>query len=371
MKRIISLILVSLLTLSAFFCFAGCGKVNDAEVSILWSGDGVATNPNSLINSMERAMYIKKVDYKHYGAKGDAELQVQQAKAALEAGCQVLVVELVKDDNLDLLHPKSQEIVAAAKAKNVPLIFFNCNVNEVIVNSYDKCFLVKSNQDTIADVQGKLIADYIKANFVKLDKNKDGALGAICILDLTEGVGGSIDKANALLATEDYKVKNQDKETINATIEIVNSVNPLDGELIVTNTDELAYTTLKTLQASDYNTDKLTTQFVPIFTVGENVDYKSRVVAMGAENYEANRFLVDLTNVKEEDLKEMIYTTINVIDAGRIAGTATEDRDSIALGVAQIVRNICKGNDSFKDVASDSITIDGNIAKVGYIIYTK
>lgn len=369
MKRIISLILVSLLTFSAFFCLAGCGKVNDAEVSILWSGDGVATNPNSLINSMERAMYIKKVDYKHYGAKGDAELQVQQAKAALEAGCQVLVVELIKE--IDLLQPKAQEIVAAAKAKNVPLIFFNCNVNEVIVNSYDKCFLVKSNQDTIADVQGKLIADYIKANFVKLDKNKDGALGAICILNFTEGVDGSIDKANALLATEDYQVKTASKETINATIEIVNSVNPLDGELIVTNTDELAYATLKTLQASDYNTDKLTTQFVPIFTVGENVDYKSRVVAMGAENYEANRFLVDLTNVKEEDLKEMIYTTINVIDAGRIAGTATEDRDSIALGVAQIVRNICKGNDSFKDVASDSITIEGNIAKVGYIIYTK
>lgn len=369
MKRIISLILVSLLTLSAFFCLAGCGKVNDAEVSILWSGEGVATNPNSLINSMDRAMYIKKVDYKHYGAKGDAELQVQQAKGALEAGCQVLVVELVA--GLDLLQLKAQEIVAAAKAKNVPLIFFNCNVNEVIVNSYDKCFLVKSNEDTIADVQGKLIADYVKANFVKLDKNKDGALGAICILDLTASVGGSIDKANALLATEDYQVKTESKETINATIEIVNSVNPLDGELIVTNTDELAYTTLKTLQANDYNTDKLTTQFVPIFTVGENVDYKSRVVAMGAENYEANRFLVDLTNVKEEDLKEMIYTTINVIDAGRIAGTATEDRDSIALGVAQIVRNICKGNDSFKDVASDSITIDGNIAKVGYIIYTK
>ena len=370
MKRIISLILVSLLTLSAFFCFAGCGKVNDAEVSILWSGEGVATNPNSLINSMERAMYIKKVDYKHYGANGDAELQVQQAKAALEAGCQVLVVELVQN-NRELLQFKAQEIIAAAKAKNVPLIFFNCDVNEVIVNSYDKCFLVKSNQDTIADVQGKLIADYVKANFVKLDKNKDGTISAICILDLTNGVGGSIEKANELLATEDYQVKTKSKETINTDIEILTSVNPLDGEIIVTNSDEIAYATLKTLQASDYNTDKLTTQFIPIFTVGENVDYKSRVVSMGAENYEANKFLVDLTTVKAEDIDAMIYTTINVIDAGRIAGTATEDRDSIALGVAQIVRNICKGNDSFKDVASDSIVISGNIAKVSYIIYTK
>lgn len=369
MKRIISLILVSLLTLSAFFCFAGCGKVNDAEVSILWSGEGVATNPNSLINSMERAMYIKKVDYKHYGANGDAALQVQQAKDALNAGCQVLVVELVQ--GLDLLQLKAQEIVDAAKAKNVPLIFFNCDVNEVIVNSYDKCILVKSNADTIAEVQGKLIADYVKANFVKLDKNSDGTISAICILDLTNGVGGSIEKANELLATEDYQVKTKSKETINADIEILTSVNPLDGEIIVTNSDEIAYATLVNLQSNDYNTDKLTTQFIPIFTVGENVDYKSRVVSMGAENYEANKYLVDLTTVKAEDIDAMIYTTINVIDAGRIAGTATEDRDSIALGVAQIVRNICKGNDSFKDVASDSIVISGNIAKVSYIIYTK
>ena len=365
MKRIISLILVSLLTLSAFFCFAGCGKVNDAEVSILWSGEGVATNPNSLINSMERAMYIKKVDYKHYGANGNANEQLNQAKAALDAGCQVLVVELVAGS------AHAQDIVDAAKAKGTPVVFFNCQVDATVIESYDKCFSVQPDANTVADVQGKLIADYIKANYKSIDKNKDGKISAIYMLDVTEATSSSIEKANELLATEDYQVKNEAKEKINTTIEILSSVNPFDGEIIVTNSDEIAYTTLKTLQAKDYNTDKLATQFIPIFTVGENVDYKDRVVKMGADKYEANKYLVDLTTVKAEDIDAMIYTTINVIDAGRIAGTATEDRDSIALGVAQIVRNICKGNDSFKDVASDSIVISGNIAKVSYIIYTK
>ena len=85
MKRIISLVLVlvSLLTLS-LFCFTSC-TINKSEVSILWSGEGETKVPDSLINSMERAMYIKKVDYKHYGANGDAALQVQQAKDALNA----------------------------------------------------------------------------------------------------------------------------------------------------------------------------------------------------------------------------------------------------------------------------------------------
>ena len=155
---------------------------------------------------------------------------------------------------------------------------------------------------------------------------------------------------------------------VNTKIEL-SEIALLESELIVTESDELAYAVLVELQASDYNTDKLTTHFIPVFTVGESVDYKSLVVAMGEDKYEENKYLVDLTNVKAEDIDEMIYTTINVIDAGRIAGTATEDRDSIALAVAQIVRNICKGNDSLKDVASESVVVDGTIVKVRYVAY--
>ena len=307
MKRIISLILACILTLSALFCLAGCGKVNDAEVSIIWSegdwknGDGKATIPNSLINSMDRAMYIKKVDYKHYGANGNAETQVELVNKVLENGCQVLIVELVSDP-LDLLQAKAQEIVKAAKEKNVPLIFFNCTVADVIVKSYDKCFIVKSDIDTVAEVQGKLIADYVKSNFAKLDKNRDGVLGYTF-----RGTGlvsaAAVEKANALLDTEDYIVKTQSKEKINTKIEL-SEIALLESELIVTESDELAYAVLVELQASDYNTDKLTTHFIPVFTVGESVDYKSLVVAMGEDKYEENKYLVDLTNVKAEDIDE-------------------------------------------------------------------
>ena len=373
MKRIISLILVTILSVSALFCLAGCGKVNDAEVSIIWSegdwknGEGKATIPNSLINSMDRAMYIKKVDYKHYGANGNAETQVELAKKAIENGCQVLVVEMILDIT-DLFQAKAQEIVNAAKAENVPLIFFNCTVADSIVNSYDKCYIVKSDIENVADIQGKLIADYVKSNFKKLDKNTDGVLSYI-------GTGvisaAAVKKANELLATKDYIVKTEKKEKINTKIELTTEIDLLKSELIVTESDELAYATLLELQAKDYNTDKLSTHFIPVFTIGENVDYKAMVVSMGKDKYEENKYLVDLTSVKEEDLEAMIYTTINVIDAGRIAGTATEDRDSIALAVAQIVRNICKGNDATKDVASDSVVVDGNIVKVSYIPYTK
>ena len=388
MKRIVSLILVALLTLSVF-CFTGCGAVNDSEVSILWSGNGKVEVPNSLINSMERAMYIKHVEYKHYGANGSLATQLEQAKSALNAGCQVLVVELVSDNIIEVIKSKdvAQQIVDAAKEKSVPVIFFNCMVDESVVNSYDKCVSITSDVSTIADVQGELIADYVKANFKDIDKNEDNKISAT-FQGINTFADDAVKKANELLATDDYKVSRSffgEKLNLSVELSIPEIINPdlTKYELILTPDDVTALVVLRELQKSDYNTDKLTTQFVPIVTVGESVDYKEIVLAGRPENkdeyaeyYENNKFLVDLTAVEEEDLDAMIYTTINVIDAGRIAGTATEDRDAIAIAVASVVRNLVKGDDTFKGVASEvkegeapSVVVDGRYVKVRYIAY--
>lgn len=407
MKRTLSLVLVALLTLS-LFCFTSCGAVNENEVSILWSGNGRVENPNSLINAMERAMYIKNIEYKHYGANGSLDTQVEQAKAALNAGCQVLVVELVSDNLLEVgaAQIAAGIIINAAKEKNVPVVFFNCSLLESIVESYDKCFLIRADEDSVADVQGIMMADYVKANFAKLDKNKDGKLSYIFY-----GVGitsaSAVKKANTLLATEDYKVKPKKGDKLNTSIELA-TVELLNAELIVTESDLLAAGVLKELQEKDYNTDKLTTQFIPVFTVGEAVDYKDLVVAgrpeipeelvIGKDDsdkeikrkdkeikkledlmnyYEEHKYLVDLTVVSESDLDEMVYTTINVIDAGRIAGTATEDRDAIANAVASVVRNLAKGEAPLSGVASEvkegetpAVVVEGNIVKVRFIAYS-
>ena len=405
MKRIVSLILVSLLTLSVFFCLAGCGKVNKSEVSILWSGEGEAINPNSLINSMERAMYMKKVDYKHYGANGDAALQLEQAKTALDAGCQVLVVEPVFTSSNE--HP--QEIVDAAKAKNVPVVFFNCNVSDEVINSYDKCFCVKSNLPTVVDVQAELIANYIKKNFNDVDKNKDNKVSILAYNINSTHADSIIAKANELLAAKDYRVTHSKIPFVgklNTSVELV-SADLTSAEIILTASDTDALAVFTELQKSDYNTDKLKTQFVPILTVGNTVDYKALVVnerpsipdelvirenddkkTINSKNkeikklkdlmsyYESKKFIVDLTAVNESDIDAMIYTTINVVDAGRIAGTVLEDNDSIALAVAGVVSNICKGKDTFdkipskvKDDETPGVVVDGKTVLIRYTTY--
>ena len=400
MKKIVSLLLAVIFVFSAF-CFTGCGTINDSDVAILWKGEGEATDPNSLINSFERAMYIKNVAYTHYGAEGDAKKQLAQAKEAVDAGCAALAVELINP--LD-----AAEIVAVAKEKNIPVVFFNCLVPEGVVNSYDKCVQVVFDQNSINDVQAELIADYVKANFKDLDKNKDGKISYVTDMDLLPTDPESAEKANKILATKDYQVKNADGDKINTALVHDRDLDYKDAELIISSTDELALMLLLGLQEDDYNTDKLTTQFVPIITVGESVDYKSLVLAGRPEipadlvindsddkdtvknknkqikkltelqdYYYANRFIVDLRDVDESDLDEMIYTTRNVIDSGRIAGTVTADIDNMSIAVATVLRNFIKGNDTFKSVASKVkddepavITVEGSVVSVRYTTYS-
>lgn len=421
MKRIVSLILIALLTLSVFI-FTGCGAINKSEVSILWSGDGEVKVPNSLINSMDRAMYIENISYVHYGANGDAAEQIKQAKAAIDKGCSALLVELVS--------PMSAlEIVNAAKEKDVPVVFFNTLVDKAVVESYDKCVFVSSAIDTVADVQGQIIADYVKANFKKLDANTDGKINYVAY-----GTGvistAAVKRANELLATEDYTVQTADKKKINTSIVFYDSTNifstlaPIAAgkaqaeimekdekaiELIVTESDLVALDVLCALQDKDYNTNKLNTHFIPIFTVGEEADYKAYVLAGRPEipsdliikdgdsdkvikqknkdikkiadlkeYYEKNVYLVDLTYVNESELDEMIYTTINVIDSGRISGTVIADNDTIAVSVAKIVRNFIKGNGALDGIASKvkdgevaTVVVEGSIVSVRYKAYTK
>lgn len=362
MKKIVSLLLAVLFAFS-LLSLVGCGKINDASVAILWKGDGVATDPNSLINSMDRAMYIEKIAYEHYGAKGDAAEQVKQAKAALDAGCAALVVEPVVADI-------AQEIVDAAKAKDVPVIFITGVdlIPDSVTATYDKCVVIASDYSTLAEVKGEMIADYVKANFKKLDKNQDGKityfaydLGAISV--------PAVKKANELLATEDYAVKGEDKKEINTSVVAadVDFKDILDVpvetyEMILTAEDVTAFSVLCKLQEKGYNTDKLTTHFVPVFTFGDTVDYKDYVVEQGKDHYEENKYLVDLTVVEEKDLDQMIYTTRNVIEAGRLAGTVLQDDDAIAGAVAKILSNMFKGKDTFAGVASE--VKDGEAASV-------
>lgn len=381
MKKIIALILVALMVISTF-AFTSCGSVNKADVAILWSGDGEVKVPNSLINCMERAMYIENIAYAHYGANLKADDQLKQAKDALAAGCAALVVELINP-------LAAKDFVDAAKEKNVPVIFFNCLVADDVVDSYDKCYYVASDLTSIPEVQGKMIADYVIGNFENIDRNGDGKISYVSFADT---LGPSIAEAANKVIKEDKKAGSytlefyDDKNFINdlttlgaglaytKILESYNDDNKNMVELVITTNDLTAYEILSILQSKDFNTDKLKTHLIPIFTVGASVDYKQIVLAgkpsdesKVAEYYESMKFLCDLTAVAPEDLDEMIFNTANVIDTGRLAGTALEDQDAMAESVAKILRNLFKEKNAFDKVEIGEIK--GSTLLIDYTVY--
>ena len=353
MKKIIAIALIAVLVLS----LAACGTINKAEVSILWSGEGTVKVPNSLINAMERAMYSEKISYKHYGANGDQAAQTKQAQDALNAGCAALAVELVDAS-------AAQSIVDAAKAKNVPVVFFNCAVEETIVASYDKCVLVDTNVESLDSTLGELIASTLitekKGLFAKevtysvtkgADRNNDGTITYLAIGDaakvievvnakLTEaGLSATVSAGDATDATV---IAGLTEATVTVEKKEMGILSTASGaiDLIITNSDAVALEVLTALQERGYNSTKLTTHNIPMFTVGTEADAKD---------------FTNTSNMSEEEKSALIYTVTDIIGAGQITGTATEDYDGIAVAVATVLRNLLKGNDTFKDISTDIV----------------
>ena len=399
MKRIFAIALVAVMLLG---CFSGC-SANKGEVSVLWQGaEAAATNPNSLINAMDRAMYISNLSYKHYAAGGDQATQTKQAETALNAGCVALVVELVDS-------AAAQKIVDLAKAKNVPVVFFGCEVDDAVVNSYEKCALVAADEDRLSEGYSAMLYKFfgpvMEAQKKAKEKNKekdgydkdgDGKITYLALTDIAISVPSSdVYKDYGLDAKlyvdfafvpvkgtlEDLQLKIVTKEKkglFGTSTEEYAQLVTADGkivEAIFAGDDKETLNTLVALQKLGLNADKLTTHFIPVMTVGADADYKAYVMeniptdaAARAEYLESFKLLVDMTGIEkkqwtkweakeENEIDNMVYNTLNQISAGKISGSAVEDYDAIAIATAELVASLLKGE-----------PIEANIVKLPYAV---
>lgn len=356
MKKLIALALVLVVLAS----LAACGTVNKTEVSILWKEETVMV-PNSLINAVERAMYIENISYAHYYSGNDAAKQLEQAQQAVEAGCAALMVELVDS-------AAAQSYVELAKSKNIPIVFFGCQVDENHVAGYDKCARVSTAKQSVAEsLSEKIIEDIVseKGLFKKttvltegVDRNEDGKISYVLV-----GDGASIVEAVDTKLTDRGLPKLEQVATV-ADAEAAKTLlqGTVDGtygdsglltlndkavELIITTDDALGLTVLTELQAKGYNKDRLKTHFVSLYTVGSHQDAKS---------------LLNKADYKADEWDALIYTTLEVVDAGLYSGNAMEDYDTIATAAAKCVKNLLKGKEVTKDVEEALVVKERTVA---------
>ncbi|MEG0744680.1 MAG: substrate-binding domain-containing protein, partial [Erysipelotrichaceae bacterium] len=150
------------------------------------SGGGEATvhvfyysNADPYISSV-RAVLDKQLKdagivAQNYDGNNNQTTQSEQIDTAITKGAKVLVVNLVNTKSVDA----AQAIVDKAKAKDIPVIFFNREVDSSVVKSYEKCAFIGTDAAEAGHLQGKMVGEYLLKDYDKYDLNKDGKISYV------------------------------------------------------------------------------------------------------------------------------------------------------------------------------------------------
>lgn len=113
-------------------------------------------------------------------ATGKAELQLQDSQndqAKQLEQIDTMIAKGVKSLAINLVDPKAApSVIDKAKAKNLPVIFFNKEPELAAIKSYDKAWYVGTESKESGIMQGQVVVDSWNKNKEKWDLNKDGKI---------------------------------------------------------------------------------------------------------------------------------------------------------------------------------------------------
>ena len=148
MKKALAIILACVMVLGLTACGSAADTDTKGEVSVFYYTYG-DTYISSVRSAMDKLLDNAGVKHQNYDANGNQTTQTEQVSTALTKGTSLLVVNVVDTGSNDA----AQNIVDQAKAKNVPVIFFNRSVDESVVSSYDKCVFVGTDYEMAGHMQ--------------------------------------------------------------------------------------------------------------------------------------------------------------------------------------------------------------------------
>ena len=176
---------------------------------------------------------------------------------------------------INLVDPQAaQTIIDKAKAKNLPVIFFNKQPSAEAMASYDKTWYVGTKPEESGDMQGKIVVDAWKAD-PTLDKNGDGVIQYVLIKGEPGHPDAEARTSHVTMYITNNGLKVEKLEELNANWDTARAKDIVDAwiqkygdkiEFIFSNNDAMALGALQSIQALGYNTgDK--TKYIPIVGV--------------------------------------------------------------------------------------------------------
>ena len=344
MKRKALFTAAVVLSLTLFTACAGGKKSADVHVFYYTYSDTYITSVRSALN---KAFSEKNISYQDYDSNSNQTTQTEQVQTAITKGAKVIVVNIVNTGSNDA----ANGIVSLAKNAGIPVIFFNREVSDDVVNSYEKCAFVGTNAPEAGHMQGQMVGEYLLENYDTVDLNGDGVISYV----MFKGQEGNaeaeartqfgVEDANAVLtaagkpelayynasATDKYLVDQGGKWSAQAANDYMATILPeyseANGnmvELIICNNDGMAEGAVSALQGAGYNTGDGKT--IPVFGV-DATDSAKQLINEGK-----------MTGTIKQDAEGMASTILNLVSSVQGGGELMDNTSSFNVdeGVAKI-----------------------------------
>lgn len=176
--------------------FCACGKEQPDKEDKIYLGVAYYDQSDTFLNSLIACLKDEIQDYEEKGyetamlirgAGGSQRTQNDQVQELIDAGCNVLCVNLV-----DRANPS--EIIDLARENDVPVIFFNREPVTEDLMQWDRLYYVGAFAEQSGTMQGELAVELIESDS-GVDRNRDGKIQYVVL----EGEAGHQD---AIIRTE-------------------------------------------------------------------------------------------------------------------------------------------------------------------------
>ena len=325
---------------------AETGAASDLNVAVFYYNYSDAFISN-VRNEMDAQWEAMGVTYVNYDGNTNQGTQMDQINTAIANGANVLVVNAVEAS----ADETTQSIVDAAKTAGIPVIFFNREVSDDVVNSYEQAAFVGTDPAEAGHMQGELIGNYLVENYDAVDLNGDGVISYVMFKGQENNPEAemrtqyAVEDANAILeengkpalayydasATTQYLVDPNGSWSAAAAQDymttILSAYSEANGnmvELVIANNDDMGLGAITALETAGYNNGTGTT--IPVFTV------------------------------------DGLQGIVDAISAGKATGAVGQSASGLAESVATLVKNY-QADGNLMSNTGDMI-VDEAVAKI-------
>ena len=372
-------ILAMLLALCMVFALCACGTTAApaaTEAPADTAAEGTAlkvgvfyyafsdTYISTVRTALDSELTAKGITFQNFDGNNNQTTQNEQIQTAITDGYNLLVVNMVTSGSPDV----ANEIISMANG--VPVVFFNRAIEAdgeegtVLGANANICF-IGTDAPEAGHLQGKMVGDYVVANYDALDLNADGVIsyamfkGDEANVEAIYRTQYGVEDADAVITaagkpameyfdpanTSKYQVDLNGSWSAQAALDYMNTnlsqFNEANGnmiEVIICNNDNMAEGCISALEQAGYNTGAADAKTIPVFGV-------------------------DATDAAKE-----------LIGAGKMTGTVKQDAEGMAAAITAAVEAAGAGTamaDAIAAIAAsaDMYTVADGIANKLFVAY--